>query len=110
MVAWRDNVEKEIIQTIQPGGKKGIRMPAKKYDELKKFIFSEVSDSREVTLVDLLERVKHALATDDHIHFFLLYVKVDLEARGYLKAVNSEDNPGQLQKCIRITSKGLRVA
>jgi hypothetical protein len=110
MVAWKNIDNNEIIQTVKPGGKKGISISVSIYEKLRKFILEKTeSIVDEITLVELIEMAEKEIKGVNSVSFILMHVKLDLECRGYLRSVTSQNNPGQMQKCVRITSKGMQL-
>lgn len=112
MAVLRSIIDREHIQTIKPGRAKGVKIRANTYYEVVRSIFQHLSRNDEVTIVDLLSRIESDLQglskeNADFI-YIVLHVKLDLEGRGYLRLEVSKENPGQLQKCIRMTKRGWR--
>jgi hypothetical protein len=79
----------DTIQTLRPDGKKGIVLLKHYYEQISNFILSSVYAQEQLTLHELLEKGEQKLADaiDSEITWYLLQVKLDLEARGYIKSV-----------------------
>jgi DNA-binding PadR family transcriptional regulator len=103
-------MELEQIHTIKPGGGKGMRLRASAYLKLARAILRYLSSNEEITILDLLAKVeaenKKTGKDNGSFVYAALHVKLDLEGRGYLKLERSRSNPGQIQRCIRITRRG----
>jgi uncharacterized membrane protein YukC len=81
----------DIIGTVKPGGKRGIQMIKRQYNILRAFIMNESTQNSELTLTDLLEKARRELVNDidSDVAWFVLQVKLDLEARGLIELVAS---------------------
>jgi hypothetical protein len=110
MVAQRSSIGIEQVQTIKPGGAKGVKIDTNTYLAVSRSIFEHLSRNDEVTIVDLLSRIEDDFQDlnkeNGNFIYIALHVKLDLEGRGYLKLSGSKANPGQVQKCIRMTKRG----
>jgi len=76
------------ILTWHPAGKKGAYIAKREYDVISDFILS-VLKTQEITLKDLIElgdvQLVHKIEKD--ISWYILVVKLDLEARGLIGTV-----------------------
>ena len=72
------------ILTWHPLGRTGAYISKKDYDVIRDFILSALSE--EMTLLDLIELGERVLAPqiEDNIAWYILVVKLDLEARGII--------------------------
>jgi hypothetical protein len=80
----------ETIVTLRPDGKKGVVMPKQNYDEISTIVLSILDTEEETfTLHALLERAQDNLPDmiDSDVSWYVLQVKLDLEARGLIKVV-----------------------
>ncbi|HMG93347.1 MAG TPA: hypothetical protein VK589_24990 [Chryseolinea sp.] len=70
--------------TWHPLGRTGAYISKKNYDIVKDFILSALTD--EMTMLDLIELGERVLASmiEDNIAWYILVVKLDLEARGII--------------------------
>lgn len=77
-----DNNEK--IMTLNLGGKKGVNIDKSKYDTVKNSIITILGSKGQVTLSELGALVESDLANkfDGRVGWYLMAVKLDLEARG----------------------------
>jgi hypothetical protein len=76
------------ILTWHPAGKRGVYIPKKEYDLISDFILA-VLETKEMTLKDLIElgHIQLAHKTGKDISWYILVVKLDLEARGLIAPV-----------------------
>jgi hypothetical protein len=91
-----ESIDIEQVQTIKPGGAKGVKIDACIYRDVACSIFQHLSRNDEVTIIDLLSRIENdfqgrSKESGDFI-FIALHVKLDLESRAYLKLINSKTN------------------
>lgn len=77
------------ILTLRPDGKKGILLLKHHYEQISDFILAAVHEHEHLTLNELLERGQQHLANsiESEVTWYLLQVKLDLEARGFIKAI-----------------------
>lgn len=82
-------MESETIVTLRPDGKKGVVMSKENYDELSTFVLTALDTEESLTLHGLLERAHSGLpdAIDSDVSWYVLQIKLDLEARGLIKVV-----------------------
>jgi hypothetical protein len=110
MVVPGESIGLKQVQTLKPGGAKGVRIDASMYLEVARAILQHLSRNEEVTIVDLLSAIEDggpdSSQRNGNFVYIALHVKLDLESRGYLKVGVSKANPGQVQKCIRMTKEG----
>lgn len=96
----------EILCTIRPGGRKGILISAQAYRELGYFILGTISSNRYLQFSELLARAPKTIpGIDDYnIPWYILQLKLDLEARGLLQ---KDHNPFRRQRpFIKLTKHG----
>ena len=75
------------ILTWHPSGKSGVYMARRDYERVSDFIMS-VLKVNQLTMKDLLDRAEVQLAHDVHnIAWYILIVKLDLEARGLIGTI-----------------------
>lgn len=74
------------ILTLHPEKKRGYSIPIDVYDEIKTFLIGILEKNREVLLNDLFDVAKNVQFSvlDDDTSWYLLIVKLDLEARGVI--------------------------
>lgn len=79
----------EKIMTLNLGDKKGVNIDKSKYDTVKNSIISILGSKGQVTLSELGALVESDLANkfDGRVSWYLMAVKLDLEARGTIVRV-----------------------
>lgn len=79
----------EKFMTLNLDGKKGVNILKRRYVMMKDSIITILKDKEEVTLTELRELVEADLAKkfDGRIGWYLMAVKLDLEAREVIKKV-----------------------
>ena len=79
----------EKIQTLHPQGKKGVNIAREKYDFIKDFILRTMKSQDEISYQDLNEAAKEQLTEtfDGSVPWYVVTVKLDLEARGIIERV-----------------------
>lgn len=78
------------ILTMHPTqGKKGVNISKQKYNTIKKFILKKVKEVGEITYQDLNDAAIAELDSsfDGSVPWYLVTVKLDLEARGVLERI-----------------------
>jgi hypothetical protein len=92
-----DNTEK--ILTLNLNGKKGVNILKSRYDVIKEAVISIITREKQITLVDLIKQVEAELSGtfDGKIGWYMVAVKLDLEARGVIAKV-----PGKTPQTLRI--------
>jgi hypothetical protein len=110
MVMSKHSVDRKHVQTMKPGGTKGVKVQTQVYWEIARAIFQYLSWNEEVTTVDLLSQIEDdvQVMSNESFVYFALHIKLDLESRGYLKLAGSKTNPRQIQKYICMTKTGWR--
>jgi hypothetical protein len=93
------NNNDEKILTLNLNGKKGVNILKSRYDVMKEAIVSISTREKQITLVDLGKQVETELGGtfDGKIGWYLMAVKLDLEARGIITKV-----PGKTPQTLRI--------
>ena len=87
----------EKITTLNLNGKKGVTILKAKYDIIKETIISVIKEKGTVTLNELYESTEKAIGAtfEGKIGWYVMAVKLDLEARGTLAKVPNK-SPQQL--------------
>lgn len=77
------------IQTLHPEGKKGANISSEKYEQVKAFILDMVSCHGTLSYkeLDLLAKKHLAPVFDGSVSWYVVTVRLDLEAREILKRV-----------------------
>jgi hypothetical protein len=88
----------EKITTLNLNGKKGVTIQKAKYDIIKATIVSIIKEKGTITLNELYESTEKAIGTtfEGKIGWYVMAVKLDLEARGTLYKVPNQ-SPQQLR-------------
>jgi hypothetical protein len=83
----------EKVQTFLPDGSKGEYILKDKYERWSRFILSSLDTEENFTLNDILERARNSASVSQHneIAWNILQVKRDLEARGFITAMEDPD-------------------
>jgi hypothetical protein len=93
----------ELIETASPDGRKGIKIQKHLYCKIVELIVTALSKIDEISLADVLTLTKEACASHPNIGFVSLQVKLDLEAKRYLKVIRTRYTHQQI---ISLSRKG----
>lgn len=87
----------EKILTLHPQGKRGFAISKPKYDTMKNSVIETFTDFNELTFTELTNETHQKLAGkfDGSINWYVVTVKLDLEARGILERV-TQTTPHQI--------------
>jgi len=79
----------ERILTLHPQGKKGVNILKRKYDVISDFILATVKKHKEITYKELDQLAGNQLKNtfDGKVGWYVVSVKLDLEARGILERI-----------------------
>jgi len=79
----------ERILTLHPQGKKGVNILKRKYAFIKDYILKTVKEHGEITYqsLDDMARVELQDAFDGKVGWYVVSVKLDLEARGVIERI-----------------------
>lgn len=82
----------EKITTLHPDGKKGVNISRKKYEQIKSFILERISCLGTVSYQELNAMAKKQLGPvfDGSVPWYIVTVKLDLEARGIIERINQK--------------------
>lgn len=82
-------MSEEKILTRHPEGKKGVNISKDKYDIVKNAIEESFRENGELSYTELTEQVKQKLSGNfsGSIPWYVVTVKLDMEARGLIKKV-----------------------
>ncbi|MDX1521072.1 MAG: hypothetical protein R3264_05560 [Anaerolineae bacterium] len=88
----------EKILTLHPAGKQGVNIDKAKYDVIKAAIVETLQATPGLTFTELNERITAQLEDnfDGSIGWYVVSVKLDLEARGLLERI-PKTSPQQLR-------------
>ena len=82
------NADECYVQTLHPSRRKGVMMQSSYYWILRNFIMSAIQKNKEIVFQQLVEDAIHMfpIEFDRNVAWYLLMVKLDLEARGEIRA------------------------
>lgn len=82
-------MESEKILTLHPQGKKGVNILKRRYDVIKNFIMETLSERTEITYqeLDKLAVQKLKKSFDGKVGWYVVSVKLDLEARNLIERI-----------------------
>lgn len=77
------------ILTLHPEGKKGVNITLAKYEQVKSVILDALRQTPDITLDQLFDRADEVLTGyfDGKIGWYVMSVKLDLEARGIIERI-----------------------
>lgn len=90
--------EEEKILTLHPQGKKGVNILRRRYDVILDYILKKIKEHGEITYQDLSDQAEIDLADsfDGKVVWYIVSVKLDLEARGIIERI-PKTSPHQLR-------------
>lgn len=79
----------ERIMTLHPSGKQGVNILKRRYAQVRTFILDKVRQHGELSYDDLTDLAEAELAPnfDGKVVWYIVSVKLDLEARGEIERV-----------------------
>lgn len=88
----------EKIMTLHPQGKKGVNILKRRYDVVADYILNTVGKQPNITYEELSQKANAELsdAFDGKVTWYVVSVKLDLEARGKIERV-PKTSPHQLR-------------
>lgn len=95
----------EKILTLHPRNKKGVNISLSKYEQIKRFILDTLRAKKEISF-KVLTKLANAKLSDKFegkITWYIVTVKLDLEARGMIERI-----PGTRPHQLRIPAKSRR--
>lgn len=92
-------MEQDRILTLHPQGKKGVNILRDKYETIKDFILATIDEKREPTFEEVsdLARAQLSETFEGKVLWYIVTVKLDLEARGLIERV-PKTSPQQLRR------------
>ncbi len=90
--------DEKRIMTLHPQGKKGVHILLRKYDMIKDFILEKVKEHQEIEYQELSDlAIKELSETfDGKVVWYIVSVKLDLEARGIIERI-PKTSPHQIR-------------
>ena len=88
----------EKIMTLHPQGKKGVNILKRRYEFIKDFILTTIENQDEISFDELSDLAVKTLTAsfDGKVLWYLVTVKLDLEARGLIERI-PKTSPHQLR-------------
>lgn len=88
----------EKILTLHPAGKRGVNILLRRYTPIKDFILATIKKQKVITFEELCDRAEDELTGtfDGKVLWYLVSVKLDLEARGIIERI-PKTSPHQLR-------------
>lgn len=82
-------MDDDKILTLHPQGKKGVNILRRRYDPIKDFIIKTIKKHKEITYQDLSDLAEKELSKsfDGKVVWYIVSVKLDLEARGIIERI-----------------------
>jgi len=81
-------MSEEKIMTLHPQGKKGVHILKRRYDVIHDYILKTIEAESEITYQDLNDRAEKEIKDfDGKINWYIVSVKLDLEARGIIERI-----------------------
>ncbi len=80
---------KDMIRTLHPEKKQGVRISKEKYEIIRKAILSTLRKQKEMSFMNLSRAVAKEVdgTFDGSVNWYVTTVKLDLEARGEVRRV-----------------------
>lgn len=82
-------MKEEKITTLHPQGKRGVNILKRRYDTIKDFILKTIGDHTDIGFEDLTDLAVEELSDsfDGKVVWYMVTVKLDLEARGLIERI-----------------------
>ena len=82
-------MNEEKIMTLHPQGKMGVNILKRRYDIISNFIIKTIKRKKEISFAELTELAEDKLANsfDGKIVWYMVTVKLDLEARKMIERI-----------------------
>ena len=78
----------ERILTVHPQGKKGVNILKSKYDIIRNFILKTIEENEQISYSRLSDKAVEELTDfDGKVIWYIVSVKLDLEARGIIERI-----------------------
>jgi hypothetical protein len=92
------------ILTLHPQGKHGVNIDQEKYDLIKSSIIEILKTNKEISFGEMIQIIESSLAGkfDGSISWYVVSVKLDLEARGIIRRL-----PKSSPQIITLSEEGM---
>jgi len=82
----------EKIMTLHPEGKKGVNLTKEKYNTIREFILNTLKEAGELSFTELTLMANESLSEtfDGKVTWYVVTIKLDLEARGEIERVKGK--------------------
>ncbi len=82
-------MNEEKIMTLHPQGKNGVNILKRRYDTIKDFIIQTIGKHSEISFDNLTDLAVDKLSSsfDGKVVWYMVTVKLDLEARGIIERI-----------------------
>lgn len=82
-------MNEEKILTLHPSGKKGVNILKRRYDIIKDYIIKTIESRKEITFDELSDLAVEKLSDtfDGKVMWYIVTVKLDLEARNIIERI-----------------------
>ncbi|NTW43035.1 MAG: hypothetical protein HGB14_01070 [Anaerolineaceae bacterium] len=92
------------ILTLHPQGKHGVNIDQEKYDLIKSSIIEILKTNKEISFGEMIQIIESSLAGkfDGSISWYVVSVKLDLEARGIIRRI-----PKSSPQIITLSEEGM---
>lgn len=82
-------MNEEKISTLHPQGKNGVNIQKRRYDIIKDFILEAIENHGEISFDELTDLAVDELSSsfDGKVVWYMVTVKLDLEARGIIERI-----------------------
>jgi hypothetical protein len=85
------NSERDLILTRHPVKREGVKIPRALYTATADFIIRSIRRSERINLQELITQAVSYFPDQRNISWYIYHVKLDLEARGFIKVMITND-------------------
>jgi len=81
--------KEEKILTLHPQGKKGVNILKRRYDQIREYVLTTITEAGDISFEALSDRAVEDLSEsfDGKVLWYVVTVKLDLEARGIIERI-----------------------
>ena len=82
-------MSEEKFLTLHPAGKNGVNILKRRYDFIREYVLKVIKKEKKITFKELCKRAENDLEKtfDGKITWYVVSVKLDLEARGIIERI-----------------------